>query len=217
MEIELIGKDYADFLRELKGRIRNAQVRAALNVNRELVLLYWQIGREIRTRQGAAGWGAKIIEQLSRDLRREFPEMKGFSLRNLKYMRAFSEAWPDEQFVQQVAAQIPWFHNCVLLDKVTDPTAREWYIRQTIQNGWSRHVLAGREHLNFRGTHVRFGNQIRQNWSENTIENGLLILISKVSTDVFDQNIVVAAVDRLRCSHPATSHHGSVRGGAKRV
>lgn len=92
-------------------------------------------------RQQTDGWGAKVIERLSRDLRAAFPEMKGFSPRNLKYMRAFAEAYPDEQFVQQAAAQIPWFHNCVLLDKMTEPTVREWYIRQTIQNGWSRNVL----------------------------------------------------------------------------
>lgn len=141
MTTELITEDYAEFLRELKERIRNAQVRAALNVNRELVLLYWQIGREILARQGAAGWGTKVIERLSHDLRLAFPEMKGFSPRNLVYMQTFARAYPDEQFTQQVAAQIPWFHNCVLLDKVTDPAMREWYIRETIQNGWSRNVL----------------------------------------------------------------------------
>ena len=141
MAAELITEDYAEFLRELKERIRNAQVRAALNVNRELVLLYWQIGREILTRQGAAGWGAKVIERLSHDLRLAFPEMKGLSRTNLLYMRAFGQAYPDEAIVQQLAGQIPWFHNCVLPDKVTDSTVREWYIRQTIQNGWSFSAL----------------------------------------------------------------------------
>jgi len=132
---------YEDFPQDLKQRIRHAQVRAALSVNRELVLLYWQIGREILNRQQQHGWGAKVIERLSADLRRAFPDMKGFSPRNLKYMRAFAEAYPDEQFVQQLAAQIPWFHNCVILDKVKDKIEREWYIRQTIQHGWSRTIL----------------------------------------------------------------------------
>jgi len=100
MDTELISEEYAAFLGELKERIRHAQVRAALNVNRELVLLYWQIGREILARQGRAGWGAKVIEQLSRDLKIAFPDMKGFSPRNLKYMRAFAEAWPEESIVQ---------------------------------------------------------------------------------------------------------------------
>ncbi len=132
---------YDELLRDLQKRIGQAQVRAAVAVNRELVLLYWNIGREILTRQQQQGWGAKVIDRLAVDLRRAFPEMKGFSPRNLKYMRAFAEANSDEQFVQQVAAQIPWFHNCKLLDKVRDPLEREWYIQQTIQHGWSRAVL----------------------------------------------------------------------------
>ena len=132
---------YPELLADLKGRIRSAQVGAALCVNRELVLLYWQMGRSILRRQGEEGWGAKVIDRLSVDLRREFPEMKGFSPRNLKYMRAFAEAWEDDGFVQQVAAQIPWFHNCVILDKLKDRAEREWYLRETVNNGWSRNVL----------------------------------------------------------------------------
>lgn len=132
---------YDDFLRGLKERIRTAQVRAALAVNQELVLLYWEVGREILTRQQQQGWGAKVIEQLSKDLRREFPEMKGFSPRNLKYMRAFAETYPDRQIVQQAVAQIPWGHNCTLLDKVKESVERLWYIQQTGEYGWSRNVL----------------------------------------------------------------------------
>ncbi len=132
---------YDELLRDLKARIEQAQVRAALAVNRELVLLYWSIGRDILVRQQQQGWGAKVIDRLAVDLRHAFPEMKGFSPRNLKYMRAFADAYADEQFVQQVAAQIPWFHNCKLLDKVRDTQEREFYIRQTIQHGWSRAVL----------------------------------------------------------------------------
>ena len=90
---------YDDFLRDLKQRIQAAQVKAVLAVNRELVLLYWQIGRDILDRQGKQGWGAKIIERLAADLHASFPEMQGFSPRNLKYMRAFAEAWPDEAIV----------------------------------------------------------------------------------------------------------------------
>lgn len=132
---------YPEFFADLKARIRSAQVRAALSVNRELVLLYWQIGKSILARQEEEGWGAKVIARLSRDLSREFPEVKGFSTRNLKYMRAFAVAYSDETFVQQVAAQIPWFHNCVILDKLADMEEREWYIHQTIHGGWSRNVL----------------------------------------------------------------------------
>ena len=87
-------------------------------------------------------WAARVIDQLSTDLREAFPDMQGLSPRNLKYMRAFATAWPDRAIVQQVAAQIPWFHNCILLDRVQGPADRKWYIRQTIQNGWSRNILA---------------------------------------------------------------------------
>ena len=102
-----IDENYTAFLRSLKERIQQAQIKAALAVNKELTLLYWQIGREILTRQQQEGWGTKIVDQLAKDLKREFPDIKGFSSRNLKYMRAFAEAYPDEQIVQQLAAQIP--------------------------------------------------------------------------------------------------------------
>ncbi len=132
---------YEAFLTTLKERIRTAQVRAAISVNQEMVLLYWQIGREILLRQQQQGWGAKVVDRLSNDLRQEFPTIKGFSARNLKYMRAFAETYPDEQIVQQLAAQIPWFHNCLLLDKVKDSRERLWYIQQAVEHGWSRNVL----------------------------------------------------------------------------
>jgi len=137
----LPAEGYEDFLQDLKQRIRHAQIRAGLAVNRELVLLYWRIGRDILERQERSGWGAKVIERLAADLHREFPEMKGFSRTNLLYMRAFAEAWPEEQFVQQVVGQIPWGHNVRILDAVKDPGEREWYARAAIQYGWSRNVL----------------------------------------------------------------------------
>ncbi|AKP92022.1 PDDEXK nuclease domain-containing protein [Achromobacter ruhlandii] len=132
---------YAAWLTDLKGRIHTAQQRAALAVNRELVELYWQIGRDILVRQAEQGWGAKVIERLAHDLRTAFPEMKGFSPRNLKYMRAFAEAWPDGEIVQQAAAQLPWGHNLVLLDRLKAPTERLAYARAAIEHGWSRNVL----------------------------------------------------------------------------
>ena len=132
---------YADWLADLKGRIHTAQQRATLAVNRELVLLYWQIGRDILARQAQQGWGAKVIERLAHDLRAAFPEMKGFSPRNLKYMRAFAEAWPEPEFVQQAAAQIPWGHNLVLLDRLNNEQERRWYVAKTIEHNWSRNVL----------------------------------------------------------------------------
>jgi len=133
--------EYAVWLTDLKTRIQSAQQRAALAVNRELVLLYWQIGRDILERQGREGWGAKVIDRLSRDLRGAFPEMKGFSRANLMYMRAFAEAWPDNEIVQQAVGQLPWGHNLVLLTKLKVPQLRLAYARRAIESGWSRNVL----------------------------------------------------------------------------
>jgi predicted nuclease of restriction endonuclease-like (RecB) superfamily len=132
---------YADWLADLKGRIHSAQQRATLAVNRELVLLYWHIGRDILSRQADQGWGAKVIERLAHDLRTSFPEMKGFSPRNLKYMRAFAQAWPEAEFVQQTAALLPWGHNLILLDRLNTPTERRWYVAKAIEHNWSRNVL----------------------------------------------------------------------------
>ena len=132
---------YADWLVDLKTRIHTAQQRAALAVNRELVLLYWQIGRDILARQASQGWGAKVIERLAHDLRTDFPEMKGFSRANLMYMRAFAEAWPDAEVVQQAVGQLPWGHNLVLLTRLKAPEMRLAYAQAAIEHGWSRSVL----------------------------------------------------------------------------
>jgi predicted nuclease of restriction endonuclease-like (RecB) superfamily len=132
---------YAAWLTELKARIHTAQQRATLAVNRELVLLYWQIGRDILARQAEQGWGAKVIERLAEDLRLAFPEMKGFSPRNLKYMRAFAQAWPDEAIVQEALAQLPWYHHLALLDKLPDSEIRRWYAAKAIEHNWSRNIL----------------------------------------------------------------------------
>lgn len=135
-------KGYADWLVELKSRIHAAQQRAALVVNSEMLLLYWQIGRDILARQAAQGWGAKVIDRLAHDLRTAFPHMTGFSPRNLKYMRAFAGAWPDEAFVQQAVARLPWGHNLVLLDRLPGPETRKWYAAKAIAHNWSRNVLS---------------------------------------------------------------------------
>ena len=133
--------DSAEWLVELKARIQGAQQRATLAVNQELVLLYWQIGRDILARQAALGWGAKVIEQLAHDLQAAFPDMKGFSARNLKYMRTFAQAWPEADFVQAVLAQLPWYHQLALLDKLGAEDDRRWYVAKALEHGWSRNVL----------------------------------------------------------------------------
>lgn len=134
--------DYVSWLADLKSRVERARQRAALAVNRELVVLYWQIGSDILERQRRLGWGAKVIEQLSRDLKAAFPDLRGFSPRSLKYMRALAEAWPDGEFVQQAVAQLPWSHVVTLLDKLTVREEREWYAAKSVEHGWSRNVLA---------------------------------------------------------------------------
>jgi predicted nuclease of restriction endonuclease-like (RecB) superfamily len=139
--LDIMPHEYSDWLKELKQRIHTAQQRASLAVNRELVLLYWQIGQDILTRQSEQGWGAKVIERLAHDLRTAFPDMKGFSPRNLKYMRAFAEAWPDAEFVQAVLAQLPWYHQLALLDKLNSIETRTWYAKKAIENNWSRNIL----------------------------------------------------------------------------
>ena len=135
---DLLPASYHKLLQHLKQRIQSAQLRASVSVNRELVLLYWSIGREILVRQAHENWGTKVIDRLADDLKRALPSMKGFSPRNLKYMRALAEAWPDEQFVPQAVAQIPWGHNPRILDYVKDTAQRECYVRATIEHGWHK-------------------------------------------------------------------------------
>lgn len=141
MNTHKLPDNYPQWLDELKQRINITQQRASLAVNQELIKLYWQIGTDILQQQSQQGWGSKIIEQLAKDLKQTFPELKGFSVRNIKYMRAFAEAWTTEAIVQQAVAQIPWGHNLVLLSKLKTPEQRLWYAEKTIENGWSRNVL----------------------------------------------------------------------------
>lgn len=133
--------EYVEFFAQLKQRITSAQYQAVRSVNKELILLYHHIGSEILNRQKDYGWGAKIIDILSNDLTKEFPGMKGFSHRNLKYMRKFAEEYPDFKFVQEVLAQLTWYHNLTLLDKIQDKEVRNFYIKKTIEHNWSRNSM----------------------------------------------------------------------------
>jgi predicted nuclease of restriction endonuclease-like (RecB) superfamily len=134
-------ESYAAILGEIKERIRSERLRVVMAANASMVLLYWDIGQLILSRQKEEGWGAKVIDRLSADLREAFPEMQGLSPRNLKYMRAFARAWPDRQIVQEALAQITWYHNLALLDKIAEPAVRQWYARAAKEEGWSRNVL----------------------------------------------------------------------------
>lgn len=133
--------NYLLFLNDLKKRVYESRYKAARYINKELILLYYHIGVQILEVQKDKGWGAKVIDQLSKDLRSEFPEMKGFSTRNLKYMRKFAEEYPDQEFVQEALAQLTWYHNITLLDKIVDKEIRIFYIKNAIEHGWSRNLM----------------------------------------------------------------------------
>jgi len=137
-----IDKSYIETLENLKITIKNAQIKAALAVNAELIILYWNIGKIILDKQQELGWGTKVVDKLSIDLQQSFPELKGLSVRNLKYMRKFAETYLDFTIVQQLVAQIPWGHNIFLMDKVDTQEERLWYANKIIENGWSRNTLA---------------------------------------------------------------------------
>ncbi|MGD0452554.1 MAG: DUF1016 N-terminal domain-containing protein [Solirubrobacteraceae bacterium] len=152
---EQLPADYPRFLAEIKARIAAARTRAALAVNSELIRLYWEIGHEILESEDRQGWGAKVVDRLAADLRRELPDITGFSPRNLRYMREFARAWSmcttSEEMLQQPAARLPWGHHMVLLDKIKDADERAWYAGQAVENGWSRNVLQAQIATDLRG------------------------------------------------------------------
>lgn len=165
--------EYISLLNELKNKIKASQNRVILSVNRELIVLYYEIGKTILKNQSQKGWGAKIIENLAEDLRKEFPSMKGLSLRNLRYMRLFAESYPAE-IVQEVLAQLTWYHNQTLLDKLPS-NKREWYAKKTIENGWSRNIMV---------------HQIESNLYERMLLEGKT---HNFSQTIFDRNSELAA------------------------
>jgi predicted nuclease of restriction endonuclease-like (RecB) superfamily len=142
--------DYAEVLGDIKSLIQHGRLGVVLAANSAMIMLYWDIGRMILARQAHAGWGARVVDRLSADLRREFPDMRGLSPRNLKYMRAFADSWPERAIVQEVLAQITWTHNIALIEKLSTPEERLWYARQSCQHGWSQsilvHQIGGRAH-----------------------------------------------------------------------
>lgn len=139
--LSVMPEGYAEWLANLKRRVSAAQQRAALAVNTEQLRLYWHVGNELLDRQMEQGWGAKVIDRLSHDLQEAFPEMRGFSSRNLRYMRDFAKAWPSSEIWQQAVAKLPWGHNVVLLTKLKNPDERLAYAAAAVEYGWSRNVL----------------------------------------------------------------------------
>lgn len=139
--LQNIPEGYTDFITQVKERITHERIKTVLSANAALIVLYWEIGARILDRQQSEGWGAKVIDRMSYDLKGAFPEMQGFSPRNLKYMRKLAEAWPDIELVQRTVALIPWRSNIALLDKLDDQETRLWYAHKTLELGLSKDML----------------------------------------------------------------------------
>lgn len=139
--LKAMPQNYRSFIENLKAQIRHQRLKAVLSANASMVLMYWDIGKAILDQQQNEGWGTKVIDRMSFDLKEEFPDISGFSPRNLKYMRKFAEAWPNIEIVQRTVAQIPWRSNITLLDKINEPELRLWYAQKTIEYGFGKDML----------------------------------------------------------------------------
>lgn len=168
--------DYESFFKALKERITSERITSVLSANSRMIVLYWDIGNMILKKQQEEGWGAKVIDRLSNDLREAFPDMTGFSLRNLKYMRKFAASWPDRKIVQRTVAQIPWRSNLTLLDKLNNPEMRHWYAQKTLEYGWSKNILV-----------IQIDNRLheRQGQTINNFDVALPPLESDMASQVF--------------------------------
>ena len=179
-----LDKDFNSFVKELKQKILLSQQQAIKAVNYELVLLYWDIGNSIILNQKQQGWGAKIVENLSSVLKKSFPNMSGFSSRNLKYMRQFADTYQDKTFVQEVLAQLSWYNNLTIMQKIKDESIRNWYIYKNIENGWSQSVLIHQIESNL---YERTNNKKLTNF-DNTLETSHSEMVQEVLKDpyIFD-------------------------------
>ena len=137
----LLSNEYKRLLKEIKEKVLTSQLKAAIAVNSELIKLYWEIGNTVHQRQKIEGWGAKVSEKLAQDLKSAFPDMKGFSARNLRFMVQFAKEYPVPEIGKQLVSQIPWGHNILIMQRLENNEERIWYVNQTIENGWSRSVL----------------------------------------------------------------------------
>ncbi|MEI8321280.1 MAG: PDDEXK nuclease domain-containing protein [Alphaproteobacteria bacterium] len=199
-----LDKSYKNYIEVLKREIVTARIKASLSVNKELIILYWKIGTHILTMQEKEGWGAKVIEQVSGDLLREFPEMRGLSSRNLKYMRAFSSRWQNFEFVQEVLAQITWYHNIAILEK-SNEEEQLWYITKTIENGWSRNVLVHQIESNLYG---RQGNAVtnfkdtlpspQSDLSHELIKSPYNLEFLNISEEILEKDLEQALIGNIR-------------------
>lgn len=183
MSLVTTDKEYKEFIQNLKLEVKQARLKAVRSVSTELVNLYYNLGKSISLKQKASNWGEDFIGQIEKDLKKEFPEMTGFSRRNLIYMRSFFDFIGEDQKMQQLAAQIPWWHNVVILTKIKDRNEAQFYIQETINNNWSRVIL---EHQIESGLYKRQGKVI--NNFETSIELKDLETVSSAFKDpyIFD-------------------------------
>ena len=202
-----IDKTYSDFLTDLKNKISSSRYEASRAVNKELILLYWDIGNSILRKQESKGWGKKIIQQLSQDLAKAFPEMKGFSERNLDYMRHFAKLWPDVQISQQVVAKLPWGHNIVLLQKISNDFDRLWYAEKAVVNGWSRNVLILQIESNLKGrvsSDQKTNNfemtlpKLQSDLANNTLKDPYIFDFLSIGDQAQEREIEKALVDHIQ-------------------
>ena len=141
MEKDLIDKDYTDFIIQIKNKIRNSQYEAMKAVNKALISLYWGIGEEIYNQQQEKGWGKSIVEVLAKEIKKDFPDVQGFSSRNLWNMRNFYIEYKDNEILQPLVAEISWTKNIIIIEKCKEPLEREFYIKMTKKYGWTKDVL----------------------------------------------------------------------------
>lgn len=169
-------KGYSDFIQNIKLQIQQERIKTVLSANKMMVLLYWNIGKQILDCQQKEGWGTKVYDRMAFDLKKDFPEMSGFSPRNLKYMRKFAQEWPDMELVQRTVALIPWRSNITLLDKLKDKEVRLWYAQKTIENGFGKDMLV---------IQIESQLHLRQGALVNNFENALPPFDSDLTTQVF--------------------------------
>jgi predicted nuclease of restriction endonuclease-like (RecB) superfamily len=192
--------NYAQLFEQIKNDIQQSQLRAALAVNKELILLYWRIGKELTERTDRERWGSKIIDTLANDLSRSFPNLSGFSARNMVYMRKFAETYPDLNYAA-AAAQIPWGHNMVIMDKIENNEQRLFYVQKCLENGWSRSVLTmwiesdlygrqGKAITNFKTTLPDVDSDLAQQTLKDPYNFSFLTIAEKAKEQEIEQGLI---------------------------
>jgi predicted nuclease of restriction endonuclease-like (RecB) superfamily len=196
----LTTEDYSQLLDRIKKDIQLSQIKAAMAVNQELILLYWRIGKELAEKIDREGWGSKIITTIAGDLARSFPDLSGFSARNLVYMRKFAQSYSDLNYAA-AAAQIPWGHNMVIMDKIENSDKRLWYVQKCLENGWSRSVLTlwiesnlygrqGKAVTNFKTTLPEVSSDLAQEMLKDPYNFSFLTISEKAKEQEIEQGLM---------------------------